>query len=168
MEIIPQQEEISLLTYQVESLANNIVLGYYYHRNIIKLMIATGARVSDALTCEHWEIDNVDGIYFYAQKNSTFVHLPLDELPNNITTILNEAREASNRISYEDIARYIKNYQKYRISTAAKNDLRTHICRYYFAKRKYSEGKSIAAISAMLGDTQQRTLGYIGATITIK
>ena len=167
MEIIPQQNEISILGYQVETLTNNTVLGYYHHRQLLTLMRYTGARVSDALSCEYWELDGNTGISFYAQKNSTLVQLPPDELPQTIDEILNKARTAAGELRYEDIARYIKSYQPYVISTSQVNNLRSHIFRYYFAKLKYSQGKSISAISAMIGDTAQRTIGYISATITI-
>lgn len=167
MEIIPQQNEIGILSYQVETLANNVVLGYYHHRQLLTLMKVTGARVSDALSCEYWELDSNTGISFYAQKNNTLVQLLLDELPSTIGEILNKARIAAGILKYEDIARYIKSYQPYIISTSQTNNLRSHIFRYYFAKLKYSQGKTIQAISTMIGDTEQRTVGYIGATITI-
>lgn len=166
MEIIPQQNEISILSYQVETLVNNVVLGYYHHRQLLNLMKVTGARVSDALSCEYWEINSNTGISFYAQKNNTLVLLPQVELPTTIGEILNKARIAAGVLKYEDIARYIKSYQPYIISTSQTNNLRSHIFRYYFAKLKYSQGKTIQAISTMIGDTEQRTVGYIGATIT--
>ena len=166
MVIIPQQNEISILSYQVETLTNNIVLGYYHHRQILTLMKYTGARVSDALMCEYWELDSNNGISFYAQKNSTLVQLLMDELPPNIDEMLSKGRAAASVLKYENIARYIKSYQPYMISTSQKNNLRSHVFRYYFAKLKYSQGKTVQAISTMIGDTEQRTLGYIGATIT--
>lgn len=166
MEIIPQQDEISILSYQVETLTTNTVLGYYHHRQLLALMKYTGARVSDALSCEYWELDSNTGISFYAQKNNTLVQLLIDELPPTIDEILSKGRAAASRLKYEDIARYIKSYQPYIISTSQKNNLRSHIFRYYFAKLKYSQGKTIQAISTMIGDTEQRTIGYIGATIT--
>lgn len=166
MEIIPQQNELSILTYQVETLANNVVLGYFHHRQICTLMKYTGARVSDALNCEHWELDQNGGLSFYAKKNSTFIYLPANELPETIDEILNKARTAAANLRYEDIARYIKSYQPYIISTSQKNNLRSHIFRYYYAKLKYQQGKTIAAISTLIGDTENRTIGYLGATIT--
>lgn len=165
--VVAQQDEIGILTEQVDSLINNAILGYYPHRQVLTLMKYTGARISDALSCEHWELDSNTGISFYAQKNSTLVQLHMDELPQTIDEILNKARTAASVLRYEDIARYIKSYQPYVISTSQVNNLRSHICRYYFAKLKYSQGKTIQAISTMIGDTEQRTLGYIGATITV-
>lgn len=167
MEIVPQQSEIGILSYQIEILTSNGVLGYYHHRQLLTLMKYTGARVSDALNCEYWELDSNTGISFYAQKNSTLVQLHPDELPKKIDKILNKARTAASVLRYEDIARYIKSYQPYVISTSQVNNLRSHICRYYFAKLKYSQGKTIQAISTMIGDTEQRTIGYIGATIKV-
>ena len=165
--IVAQQDEIEILTEQVNSLINNSILGYYPHRQVLTLMKFTGARISDALSCEHWELDSNAGVTFYAQKNNTLVQLLLDELPQTIDEILNNAKVAAEQLKYEDTARYIKSYQKYKISTSGTNDLRTHLFRYYFAKLKYSQGKSISAISTMIGDTEQRTIGYISATITI-
>lgn len=164
--VILQQNEISLLTYQVETLANNVILGYYHHRAVLQLMAITGARVGDALMCEHWELNQLGTLSYYAQKNNTFVELPPEELPTEVDEILGKAIIAANILRYEDIARYIKSYQPYTISTSKKNNLRSHVFRYYFAKLKYSQGKTIAAISGMIGDTQQQTLGYIGATLT--
>lgn len=165
--VVAQQDEIGILTEQVDSLINNAILGYYPHRQVLTLMKTTGARVSDALSCEHWELDSNTGMSFYAQKNNTLVQLPPGELPTTIGEILNRARIAAGVLKYEDIARYIKSYQPYAISTSQTNNLRSHIFRYYFAKLKYSQGKTIQSISTMIGDTEQRTIGYIGATITI-
>lgn len=165
--VVAQQDEIGILTEQVDSLINNAILGYYPHRQVLTLMKYTGARISDALSCEHWELDSNTGISFYAQKNNTLVLLPQFELPTTIGEILNKARIAAGVLKYEDIARYIKSYQPYAISTSQTNNLRSHIFRYYFAKLKYSQGKTIQSISTMIGDTEQRTIGYIGATITI-
>lgn len=165
--VVAQQDEIGILTEQVDSLINNAILGYYPHRQVLTLMKYTGARISDALSCEHWELDSNTGISFYAQKNNTLVLLPQFELPTTIGEILNRARIAAGVLKYEDIARYIKSYQPYIISTSQTNNLRSHIFRYYFAKLKYSQGKTIQSISTMIGDTEQRTVGYIGATITI-
>ena len=165
MEIIPQEQEISLLEYQTNELANKVILGYYHHRAILKLMLHTGVRISDALTCEYWELLPDGELIIFAKKNSTLISQPPQKLPANIGEILESARTATQRLRYEDIARYIKAYQPYKITTSGKNDLRTHIFRYNYVKKMATQGDTIQTIALLIGDTIQRTEGYIAARL---
>lgn len=165
MQVIPQEQELSTLEYQVFQLVNNTVLGYYHHRAILRLMLHTGVRISDALTCEYWELRDDGELTIFAKKNSTLISQPAQKLPPNIGEILDRARIAADRLSYEDIARYIKEYQPRKITTSGKNDLRTHIFRYYYAKKLASQGDTVQTIAQLIGDTTQRTEGYISSKL---
>jgi len=165
MEIIPQEQELNALEQQTNQLVNNNVLGYYHHRAILRLMLHTGVRISDALTCEHWELLPDGELIIFAKKNSTLISQPPQKLPPNISEILENARIAAEKLRYEDIARYIKAYQPHKITTSGKNDLRTHIFRYNYAKKLATQGNTVQTIAQLIGDTIQRTEGYISARL---
>ena len=167
MAIITTAEAIQLLQTNADKLLNPIGFERWDCSETCKIMYLTGCRISDALSCEMWDYQDGMPTGYTAKKNGNYCTIENTENDQALKIACISLSQRQYKPSYEDVVRYIKRQQPYKIGKGKINNLACHQFRHLFVQKLHANGVAATLIAAKIGDTLQRTIGYIESQYTV-
>lgn len=167
MAAIQTEQAIRYLQENADKLLNPIGFERWDCSEACKIMYLTGCRISDALNCEMWDYSENQPTGYTAQKNGNYCTISNTEDDQALKIACISLSQRDLKPSYEDVVRYIKRRQIHAIGKGKKNSLSCHQFRHLYVQKLHANGVAATLIAAKIGDTLQRTIGYIESQYTI-